>query len=99
MGTLLFKQKTYYEVTYHDLEDFARPIYNLINYEFAAVEECGNSSNFTYDIDGKIDSYLETGVQSIRNGSVPLYSNRLLLNLLCKDGHIPPGNYLISVFW
>lgn len=93
-------KKIIFKVNYKDLEKFVSEIYDLYDYSFAAVEECGNDSTHEFNIDGKIDDYDTDDIENILNSkSVNTYQNDLVLNLLCRGGHIEPGTYLISVSW
>jgi hypothetical protein len=92
--------KSYAEVNSSDLERFAEKVYGLKDYSFVAVQECGNDSQHTFDIDGKIDGYDSLDAADIRSGKcVRAYRNRLLLNCLCADGHIPKAEYIVEVCW
>lgn len=69
-------------------------------YEFAAVGECGNDTDHAFVVSARPHPDDQLAVDSIRGGvAVPMYRNGLLLDLLCADGHIAPGNYLIQVSW
>lgn len=93
-------KETIIRVEYYDLEEFASKIYGLQEYNFAAVEECGNDSSHSFDVDGNLDDYDVEEAEKIKNEhTVDSYQNYILLNLLCKEGHIEPGNYLINVSW
>lgn len=83
------------------LEAFVEESYKLTSYSFAAVEECGNDSDHAFHVDGNLDEDDdEEDIKLIREGKeVPTYRNALLLDILCHDGLIPPGNYLIQVSW
>ncbi len=88
------------EVDYKELEVFATKIYNLKNYSFVAIEEGQNDSSYPFTVDGEIDELDQIYVDLIKNdGRVPSYNNGILLNLLCKEGHIDKGEYLINVCW
>lgn len=85
---------------YKELERFAREAYKLGDYKFAAVEVCENDSDHafhvsTLDADALLDD--EEDVKLIRSGHVPLFRNGLLLDLLCTDGLLPAGNYVVQV--
>jgi hypothetical protein len=96
---LKVREEKRYCVNYSDLEDFATKIYNLKDYSFVAIEECGNDSSHDFVVSDKINKHELKDVEEIKNGNVKEYRNRLLLDLLCKEGYIPPGNYTISVCW
>ena len=92
--------KTYVEVEYGDLERFATEIYDLDDYNFACVQECGNDTSTTFNVHGKLGRWdIKTAKKIVEEKRVPSWSNGILLNLLCADGHIIPGEYLIHVSW
>jgi hypothetical protein len=64
---LKFKEKTIREVDYGDFEDFVKSIYGG-EYEFVAVEECGNDSDHSFHVDGKIHDYNSNIVKKIKSG-------------------------------
>lgn len=86
----MFKKKTIFECEYYELEKFVKEKYG-VDYDFVANEECGNDSSHTFTVDGEVDEDFDIHVVSYRNYD--------LMNKLCKDGHIEPGEYLINVCW
>lgn len=93
------KIKQIVEADYIEIEELVRIHYNIKDYEFAFVQECGNDSVHFFQVNGIIDKYDENTAKKIRNGFVPEYSNDVLLNLLCADSHIEKGEYFIKVSW
>lgn len=103
---LRHKIKTIIEVEYGALEQLAHEVYNLQfdnsqePYEFVAVQECGNDSSHQFHIDGKLEYAGEKeSAKRIRSGIIKPYENGDLLNTLCSDGYIIPGEYVIKVSW
>lgn len=95
-----YKIVTIYQVDYFELERFAKEIYGLDDYSFVATEECGNDSEHRFRVNGKVDSWdADNEVAILNTTDVPCYANGLLLNMLCRDGHIPKGEYLVIVCW
>lgn len=88
-------EKTFY-VDYDDFDEFVQQIYDE-SYEFAAIQEAGNDSSHEFGVTGDLDDYDEEDAQGIRNGVVR--DNWLLFNVLCADGYIEPGNYIVRVSW
>lgn len=89
-------------VDYTELERFATQAYSLRDYEFVAVEECGNDSDHAFVVSSLSPERLDDDAEDIaliRGGEVPTYRNHLLLDLLCTDNLLAPGNYLIAVSW
>ncbi len=91
----------YTEVDYTEVERFTMEKYPFIkDYEFACVQESGNDTSYTFNVNGKLDKWdLEDWDKIKSSGTVHNYRNRLVLNKLCADGHIEPGEYLIKVSW
>jgi hypothetical protein len=92
------EKKVMFKVEESDLTRFVQEVYDE-NYEFVAVEECGNDSSHTFRVTGVINKYDETDAKKIRDGDIPIYSNGLLLDVLCADGYIEPGEYVVEVCW
>jgi hypothetical protein len=77
---------------------FVKSIYGG-DYEFISTQEANNSSSYTFKVDGKISDYDEKDVLKIKSGKYPNYCNHVLFNLLVREKHIEPGEYLVKVFW
>ena len=100
------KTETVYTVHYRDLEDFVQSIYGG-DYEFVAVQECGNNESHKFRVDGKlcywpggeVNDYNVKKADSIRLGKYPNYCNNLIFDCLFVDGYIPTGTYLVQVSW
>lgn len=84
-----------------ELESLVQAKYGVKDYSFVATQECGNYCCILFrDVNGKIDSFdQEDATEIIEKKRAPIYNNRVVLNLLCKDGHIAPGDYLIDPSW
>lgn len=83
-----------------DFETFVKNTYGVKDYYFVAVQECNNDSHHLFKVDGKIDKWDEEEAKKIiETKDVPCYTNRLLFQMLCRDGHIPQGYYLVEVSW
>lgn len=87
---------TIHRAGYRDVEKAAAEHYG-INYSFPATQECGNDTSHQFRVGaGDLE---EEDEAEVRAGKVPMYNNGALLEVLCKDGHIPAGDYVIEVFW
>lgn len=87
-------------VDYFDLEELVKRVYSQSEYSFVADEEMGNDSQKLYrDINGEVDEYDEEKVKNFRENGGYSYSSNAILNDLCRNKHIPPGNYLIDICW
>ncbi len=71
------------------------------DYNFVLLEECGNHSEHSFDVNDEIDEDdLEMWEESKGEGSGSLmYNNGIVLNKLCVDGHIEAGEYIVNVSW
>lgn len=93
---LKVKEVKHFEVRWKDLNNFVKETYK-VDYCFIEREECGNDSIHEFhDVDGIDFSREFISAKDMFNG---LYTNFDVLNLLCRDGHIEKGNYLIDVCW
>jgi len=90
-------EMTHY-VDFGDLESFIKETYGF-TYNIAAAEECGNDTSLTYHIDGVLDLFEHSLFEQMLAGEWLPYKTRLILNKLHQDGHIPAGNYLMTVDW
>jgi hypothetical protein len=71
--------------------------------EFVATTECDNDSSHEFDVDGIVDNntydkQAEAFIYGDRK-SAPNYGINSVLNVLCRDGFIPAGEYVVSVSW
>lgn len=93
------KKKSIIEITDRELDNLVHDKLGYKEYEFVPVEECGNDSDHSFDVDGKLDKWgLET-LEKWKNGQFVHYSNGIVLNKLCADGHIEKGEYIVKVSW
>ena len=91
-------KQTYLEVDYSDLERFIQEVYNRPDYEVTAAEEWGNDSCYDFKIYGDIeDDWDKENIRQFKNGgSCDLY---VIMNDMCRNKVIKPGNYLVQVCW
>jgi hypothetical protein len=82
-----------------EIEDLLDKHYEIRHHEIVPAEECNNGSSLDYDIDGNLTSYEEETFLEIKNGRFVHWSTQTLMNKLCADGHIEPGNYIIDISW
>jgi len=95
------KTKTIIEIDYHELEKLVKEKLGYKEYDFVAVEECGNSSSHEFDVSNEFEDaeYDEQDIAKWEKGEFVHYSNGTVLNQLCRKGYIPAGEYLVNVFW
>jgi hypothetical protein len=91
---------------YNELEKLIHEKFGFKEYEFAAVEECGNDSSHEFTVDGELDEWDKETLHEWEHGNPEMegkhfvhYSNGILLNALCFHEIIEPGEYIISVCW
>lgn len=85
---------------YNEFDNLVSDVYGQ-EYDFVADEELSNDSvRFYRDITGKeIDDYDRKKVETFRETGEGSFLSRSLLEDLCSQGKIEPGNYLVSVSW
>jgi len=89
----------YFEVGYRDLEEEIKERYN-VELELVACEEWHNDTDHSYNnLTGEIKSYDQDIYDDVMNGQTSYGTTRFYLQRLIKDGHFPPGNYLVRVCW
>jgi hypothetical protein len=96
------KVKTIVEVDYNDLERFIKAETGH-EYEIPSEEECDNDTARTFDgIDGNarghIVGFAEDWAKFKATGK-GRYILRVILEGLCSEGKLQPGDYLVKVSW
>ena len=95
---MIFKLETKYTIDSFDFNDFLTSKYGG-DFEFVAQEEANNGSSYKYTVDGKLDNIDDNDIEDVRNGDYGDVQVCDILDVLCADGHIEAGKYLISVSW
>lgn len=97
------REKTvHFRISYNVVDDIVRKHYGDGNssYAFAVVEECRNDTIHEFVVDGILDDYAEEHAARFREIGDPGYlMNGDILNILCQDGWLEPGTYLVEVCW
>lgn len=90
--------KTIITVDYSDLDDFVQLVTNQKDYQCVAEEEWGNDSDHEVDVkETPLDDYAAKDWAAFKDGKKSgSYMIYTIMNGLCVDGLIPPGNYLIK---
>jgi hypothetical protein len=97
--TLKSVTETVIKVQYYDLEEFIDQVTGHA-YEVVASEEWGNDSQHRFAVDGKLSDYEQDEWDNFKKtGECGTYFLRTILNGLCSEKKIAPGNYLITVCW
>lgn len=95
------ENKLYCVIDYREIEQMFRKQHPDIKYDsFIAVEECGNDSVHNFVVSKQLDEWSQDNWQEIvKKKSVGCYQNNVILDKLCEDGLLKPGNYLVKVSW
>lgn len=94
------QKEEYLVVDVYDLEKEIEDRYEIDIELLAAEEWRSDSQHVFWDIDGKLDEWDAKKLDGILSGEISRFGTaRRFLNLLVKDGHIEPGNYLVTVCW
>ncbi len=92
-----FKKQISYSIEYYEFDDLIKEVYGI---DYESIIDQDNDSTLKINVDGKFDDYDETNLEFFLNSGVQeYYTNRLLLNDLCRKGLIEPGLYLINISW
>lgn len=94
-------KKVVFEVNYGDLERAIQEHFDFIEYSICAAEEVGNDSALTFNIDAKpLDEWELKDLEEMKksNGNKG-WRTHLLMQAMCIDGVIEPGEYLIQISW
>jgi hypothetical protein len=91
--------ETVIKVQYFDLEEFISQVTGH-DYEVVASEEWSNDSQHRFFVDGILQKYeLKEWKKFKETGEADCFFLRTILNGLCYDKKILPGNYLVTVCW
>lgn len=91
--------ETIHKVDSYDLEEFIEKVTGH-TYEIVASEEWSNDSQHRFTVEAKLDKWNKEDWNTFKaTGEAECYRLRAILNGLCADGHIPAGNYLVTVCW
>ena len=95
------EQKTFYILTYHELDKLIADTYKVSGYECVAEEEWNNDSSYTFNsVNGSLKEYEGDRVSKWLNGTGrPMYCTGIFLSMLVRDNVLPFGNYLVTVCW
>lgn len=94
------EKEVIFRVSYSDLEDFFCEVYDFKSWSFVADQECGNDSDHTFDVDGKLGKLdREELVEILKSKKQTQFRTELLLKDCCARGLIEPGQYLVAVCW
>lgn len=79
----------------HDAGKFEMP-----HFEMVCNGEWGNDTSHQFTVGPKIDSYAAKDAAKFRKDGKPRgLGNGAVMNILCQDGWLEPGQYLVEVCW
>ena len=95
------KKVLYHTLSYHEwgrvVNEFYKP---TSKWDFVSDHEAYNDSDYSFDVDGKIEDYEEKELEAFKRGSSNVdRMTQILLDDLCRQGLISKGVYLIEVCW
>ena len=74
--------------------------FKMPNFEMVANGEWYNDTCYQFTVNGKINEYDEDDAEEFRRSGKPGdLSNGAVLNILCADGWLEPGDYIVEVCW
>ncbi len=93
--------QTFFVVNYWNLDAMIQRAYRRPDFAFVDFEPAANHSSHTFcGIDGTVDKADEQGLRDFAAGEGPDFSGAgPILQDMCRDGMIPPGDYLVNVDW
>ncbi len=94
---LPMRQLPIYRVHYQDLEAFLERVYRMREFKFLMATGGVNGLTYEYDVKPELPPAWNTGrrADQIRLGNITR-DVPLILAVLCVDGFIPPGRYIID---
>jgi len=94
-----FKKETVYRADYDDVEEFIQKFYEDPEYEFVVDMESHNDTSLRFNVNGKLDDWSQKKVEEFRAGKRRPFICGALLNDLCRQKIIKPGDYIVDVSW
>lgn len=90
-----FEKKTYFTLSYSDLDEAISEEFE-IDFEMVPEEELMNSIKKHFHVEPQtLNSYDKEKIKAKRYS----FLTGSLLNEMCYRGKIPPGDYLVEVYW
>jgi len=94
------EKKTVIEVDSNDVDILVNRVYPFLKgYEFIPAQEANNYSSYTFRVRADIKPRDLDEWEKLKVGMSWVYQNHLIFDMLCKDGHIEPGEYVVKVSW
>ncbi len=74
--------------------------FKLPHFEMVGNGSWCNDSSHQFNVEPKVDSYAKKDAEKFRKDGKPRgLCNAEVMNILCEDGWLEPGNYLVEVCW
>lgn len=90
----LISASPHYRVYYQTLEAYLTQVYRLTNYSILKTTGVTHGIHLEYRVQKKVPTALQMDADRIRAGRRGDLA--LILTVLCADGYIPPGKYIID---
>ena len=94
------KAISHYQITYDVIEIIVQMYFGATDYSFVYLQECGNDTCHKFDVTGVVEKWRADDAKMFRQGEgCGNLNNHDILNILCADGWLSPGTYLVEVCW
>lgn len=91
---------SHYQITYDVIEVIVQMYFGAIDYSFVELQESGNDIYHKFDVTDVIERWCADDAKMFRQGEgYGNLNNHDILNILCADGWLSPGTYLVEVCW
>lgn len=98
---LKFKEEKVFRLDHDELDRFIAKVYGLKDFSVVMTEEASNDSTLSFaEISArKQDEYDLEMLDNFKQGINRRFFTHVILNDLCIQGLIPPGDYIVDVCW
>jgi hypothetical protein len=96
------QKKTVIEMEYGELEKLIEKTYGFEEYSIPAEEEKGNECSLTFNLvkDEEINEWDKADLEKMKTTKKPMqYRTHLLMQDMCNNGVLEPGDYVVKIFW
>jgi hypothetical protein len=96
------QKKTVIEMEYGELEKLIEKTYGFEEYSIPAEEEMGNYCSYTTELtkDEVLDGYDKEDLEKMKTSKKPMqWRTHLLMQDMCNNGILEPGDYVVKIFW
>lgn len=70
-----------------------------VPYQFLNYAEASHLGPYEYLIDGVLSEPEKEIAEKLKAGFISYECGKSVMNLLCSDGHIVPGFYVVRIVW